>query len=135
MEIKDGQIFLKAGESIKISAIKDPNEDGFGGSDNAGKDIYPIELGWKKDDKEGDSLYVNKVTIQNQSDWCKCELIANGHALMYTTLEDNPTNQKRVTYFKHQTTDETLNGGPNKGKKAAKVWYVTVTQEANPNIK
>lgn len=135
MEVKDGKIYLKAGDSIVITAINNPDLEGYGGSDNAGKDEYPIELEWNKGAREGDSLFVNRITIQEQSDWCKCELIADGHALLYTALEDNPTNKKRTTYFKHQTTDEKLNGGPHKGEKAAKIWYVTVTQDPNPNIK
>lgn len=135
MEIKDNKIYLKEGDSITITVIKDPALEGFGGSDNSGKDIYPITLGWQKGSNEGDSLFVKNVTIQERSEWCKCEIVNNGIAILYTTLEDNPTNKKRTTYFKHQTIDETLIAGPNKGKKAAKTWYVTVTQEPNPNIK
>ena len=100
-------------------------------TDNAGKDKDPIELNYKKGDFDCDSLFVQNATIQEISNWCKCEFTANGLALKYTSLEDNPTDQKRVTYFEHKTSDELLTSGPNKGKRAMKSWIVTVTQEGN----
>jgi len=101
-------------------------------TDNAGKDKDPIELNYQKGDFDYDSLYVQNAIIQGQSEWCKCEIAANGTALKYYSIENNPTNKKRVTYFNHKTNDELLIAGPNKGKHAMKSWIVTVTQEANP---
>jgi hypothetical protein len=122
-----GQIWIKV----------DPTEEeeAFPCTDNAGKDEYPIELGYEKGASEGDSVFVNNITIQEKSGWCKCELIANNKAVKYTALEDNPTNEKRVVYFEHKTTEDTLSYGRNAGKPAMKTWIVTVTQDPNPNIK
>ena len=143
MEVKGNQIILVAGDNINIIVkeqeqqeepivIDVPTEE-YQCTDNAGKDKDPIILDYIKGDSEGDSLYVNNITIQKQSNWCKCEITANGHALKYTVLEDNPTNEERVTYFEHKTTDELLVAGPNVGKPAMKSWIVTVKQKANPN--
>ena len=145
MEVKGNQIILVAGDNINIIVkeqeqqeepivIDVPTEE-YQGTDNAGKDKDPIILNYTKGDSEGDSLYVNNVIIQEKSNWCKCEIIANGHALKYTALENNPTNEERITYFEHKTTDELLIAGPNVGKPAMKSWIVTVKQKANPNIK
>ena len=142
MEIKDNKIFLEYGETIQIS-VKEKEEvtpepvveEQFAGTDNAGKDIEPIQLNYTKGDTEADSLFVRNVTIQEKSDWCKCELIANGKAVKYTTLEENPTDKPRTVYFEHKTTDEILAYGNNAGKPAMKSWIVTVTQAANTNIK
>ena len=143
MEVNGNQIILVAGDNINIIVkgqeqeepivIDIPKEE-YQGTDNAGKDKDPIILDYTKGDSEGDSLYVNNITIQKQSNWCKCEIIGNGHALKYTALEDNPTNEERVTYFEHKTTDELLVAGPNVGKLAMKSWIVTVKQKANPTI-
>lgn len=142
MEINGNKILIEYGETIQIS-VKEKEEitpepvteELYAGTDNAGKDIEPITLGYVKGESEGDSLFVNNVTIQEKSGWCKCELIANGKAVKYTTLEENPTDKPRTVYFEHKTTDEKLSYGGNAGKPAMKSWIVTVTQAANPNIK
>lgn len=114
----------------------DTSKIGYGGTDNWGKDLLPIYVGYEKNSQEGDSVYVNNITIQElagDGGWCKCERLANG-AVMYTALSENPFNEPRIAYFKHKTTDEVLAGGFYKGRKALKEWYVTVIQKGNPNV-
>lgn len=140
MEVNGNQIILVAGDNINI-IVKDKEEqiivpaEKFSGTDNAGKDVEPIELDYNKGANEGDSVFVNNITIQEKSGWCKCELIANGKAVKYIALEENPTDKPRTVYFEHKTTDKVLSYGGNTGKPTMKSWIVTVIQKGNPNIK
>lgn len=140
MEVKGNQIILVAGDNVNI-IVKDKEEqiivpvEEFPGTDNAGKDVEPIELDYNKGANEGDGVFVNNITIQEKSGWCKCELIANGKAVKYTALEENPTDKPRTVYFEHKTNDDKLIYGGNSGKLAMKSWIVTVIQKGNPNIK
>ena len=130
MELKNNTLTLNEGEEV---LIKVASKQEFPGTDNT--DIEPIELDYNKGATEGDSVFVNNITIQEKSGWCKCELIANGKAVKYTALEENPTDKPRTVYFQHKTTDEKLSYGGNAGKPTMKLWIVTVIQAANPNIK
>lgn len=140
MEVNGNQIILQVGDNVNI-IVKDKEEqiivpiEKFAGTDNAGKDVEPIELDYNKGANEGDSVFVNNITIQEKSGWCKCELIANGKAVKYTALEENPTDKPRTVYFEHKTNDDKLSYGGNSGKPAMKSWMVTVIQKGNPNIK
>ena len=116
-------------------SIGDTSGIGWGGTDNWGKDVYPIELGYQQGSNEGDSVFVDTIDIQEVSDWCKCELVNNGKAVRYTALSENSSKDVRTAYFVHKTTDDTIKRGYAIGRPAAKSWYVTVTQDGNPNAR
>ena len=126
MKLENNVLTLREGEELLIRVGEE-----FPGTDNAGTE--PIELDYNKGANEGDSVFVNNITIQEKSGWCKCEIIANGKALKYTALEENPTDRPRTVYFEHKTKDTTLSCGGNVGKPAMKTWTVTVIQKGNPN--
>ena len=139
--MKDGQdetkLFPKEGDEDVMFTVEigDTSEIGFGGTDNWGKDRLPLYLDYEKGSTAYDSVFVDTIEIQEQSDWCKCELINNGGAVKYTALSENPYNTERTAYFYHKTQDTTVKMGYNKGRPVSKEWCVTVIQEANPNAK
>lgn len=106
----------------------------YGGTDNWGKDLLPIYLDYKENSSEGDSVYVDDITLQEyagKGNWCYCYRLPNG-AVMYKALTKNPYNEPRVAYFRHKTSDLTIKRGFYAGRPAASEWYVTIIQEANP---
>ena len=68
MELKNNTLTLNEGEEV---LIKVASKQEFPGTDNT--DIEPIELDYNKGATEGDSVFVNNITIQEKSGWCKCE--------------------------------------------------------------
>lgn len=131
---EETKLFLGDEESVQLEInFGDTSNIGFGGTDNWGYNELPLYLDYPKNSVDYDGVLVNNITIQKVSDWCKCERLSNG-ALKYTALSENPTNQDRVTYFKHSTTDTEIRSGYNEGRKALKEWYVTIIQKANPNV-
>lgn len=130
---EETKLFLGDEESVQLEInFGDTSNIGFGGTDNWGYNELPLYIDFQKGSVDYDGVLVNNITIQEVSDWCKCERFSNG-ALKYTALSDNPTNKERVAYFKHSTTDTEIRAGFNQGRKALKEWYVTVIQKANPN--
>lgn len=122
-----------------ISTLKfefgDTSNIKYGGTDNWGKDLLPIYINYEEGSEESDSIFVDDITIQEyagENDWCRCYKLSDG-ALMYQALTENPSNEPRVAYFKHSTTDTELKRGFYQGRPAASEWYVTVIQEPNPN--
>ena len=113
----------------------DTSDIKYGGTDNWGKDLLPIYIGYEEDSFEADGVFVDDITIQEyagENDWCRCYILPNG-ALMYQALTENPYDEPRVAYFKHKTKDTELKRGFYQGRPAAPEWYVTIIQEANPN--
>lgn len=127
MQLQNNILTLKEGEEV---IIKVPSKEEYPCTDNAGKDVDPIVLGYTAGSCDYDSVFVKDIIVQERNEWCACEYL--GGALKYTALESNPTNEDRTIYFEHKTNDSLLSAGPNKGKSAMKSWIVTVTQKANP---
>lgn len=120
-------IEIQKGEKGVSLKFLDVAEEAYGGTDNWGD--APIILGCKQGSCEGDSVFVDNITIQTESDWCKCEKLPNG-AILYTAISDNTAKEQRKVTFKHSTTDDTIKRGIFAGKKAMKEWTVEVIQEA-----
>ena len=138
---KDGQdetkLFLKEGDDDLMFTVDigDVSDIGFGGTDNWGKDRLPLYMNPEKGSVCYDSVFVDTIEIQEESEWCKAELINDGKSIKYTALSANPNNEERTTYFYHKTQDTTVKMGYNKGRPVAKEWCVTVIQEANSDVK
>ena len=139
--VKDGQdetkLFPKPGDEDVMFTVEigDVSGIGFGGTDNWGKNRLPLFIGPDAGNITYDSVFVDTIEIQEQSGWCKAELINNGKTIKYTALSTNPSNTERTAYFYFKTKDDTIKAGYNEGRPAAKEWYVTVIQEANPDAK
>ena len=139
----DGQdetkLFLNDGQEVMFTVnIGDVSNIGFGGTDNWGKDRLPLYIGYKKDDVDYDSVFVDTIEIQEfagDNNWCKCELINDNKNVKYTALSQNPYNEERRAYFYHKTQDDTVKIGDNAGRPVSKEWCVTVIQDANPDGK
>ena len=108
-----------------------------GGTEHYGYDKNIIEVGYTSGSQSiGDRLLVDYSSVTlcqyaGENSWCRCEKIPNVSRLVYTALEENPTDEPRYAYFKHKTISNfTSDGDP-----VLSEWWVTVMQEANPDPK
>lgn len=135
----ESKLFLGDEDDVHfVVNFGDVSNIGFGGTDNWGKDRLPLYIDYKKGSLNYDGVFVDTIKIQEYAgddDWCKCDLINEGKSVKYTVVKENPYNANRVAYFYHSTDDETIKRGYNEGRKAKKIWCVTVIQSPNPDGK